>query len=70
MTNIFKNENSLKKNLNNKTNIKNITLSNLKISHRIFDTVNISFIILIFILSQFTIDDLTILKSLNKRHKF
>ena len=48
--NIFKNENSLKKNLYNyKINTK--SLSNLKIFHKIFDSVNFSLIILIFILS-------------------
>ena len=48
--NIFKNENSLKKN-HYKINIKKISLSNLKIFHKIVDSVNISLIILIFTLS-------------------
>ena len=51
--NINRNENSLKKNLYdaNKTNSKKIKLFNLKFIHRIFDSVNISLLILIFILS-------------------
>ena len=51
--NINKNENSLKKNLYdaNKITSKKIKLFNLKFIHRIFDSVNISLLILIFILS-------------------
>ena len=51
--NINKNENSLKKNLyhSNKITSKKIKLFNLKFTHRIFDSVNISLLILIFILS-------------------
>ena len=51
--NINKNENSLKNNLYdaNKITSKKIKLFNLKFIHRIFDTVNISLLILIFILS-------------------
>ena len=51
--NINKNENSLKNNLydSNKTTSKKIKLFNLKFIHRIFDGVNISLLILIFILS-------------------
>ena len=51
--NINKNENSLKNNLcdPNKITYKKIKLSNLKFVHRIFDSVNISLLILIFILS-------------------
>ena len=51
--NINKNENSLKNNLydSNKINSKKIKLFNLKFIHRIFDSVNISLLILIFILS-------------------
>lgn len=51
--NINKNENSLKNNLYdaNKINSKKIKLFNLKFIHRIFDSVNISLLILIFILS-------------------
>ena len=50
--NIFKNKNSLKKNIYKyKININDISLSNLKIFHKIFDSVNISLLILIFILS-------------------
>ena len=51
--NINKNENSLKNNLYdaNKLNSKKIKFFNLKFIHRIFDSVNISLLILIFILS-------------------
>ena len=51
--NINKNENSLKNNLYdpNKITYKKIKLFNLKFIHRIFDGVNISLLILIFILS-------------------
>ena len=51
--NINKNENSLKNNLydHNKITQKKIKLFNLKFVHRIFDSLNISLFILIFILS-------------------
>ena len=51
--NINKNENSLKNNLYdaNKITSKKINFFNLKFIHRIFDSVNISLLILIFILS-------------------
>ena len=51
--NKFKNENSLNKNLSSLNNInsKNISIINLKLVHRLFDSVNISLIIFIFILS-------------------
>ena len=51
--NINKNENSLKNNIYdaNKISSKKIKLFNLKFIHRIFDSVNISLLILIFILS-------------------
>ena len=51
--NINKNENSLKNNLYdaNKITSRKIKLFNLKFIHRIFDSVNISLLILIFILS-------------------
>jgi formyltetrahydrofolate synthetase len=51
--NINKNENSLKNNLYdaNKITSKKIILFNLKFIHKIFDSVNISLLILIFILS-------------------
>ncbi len=51
--NINKNENSLKKNLYDADKItsKKIKFFNLKFIHRIFDSVNISLLILIFILS-------------------
>ena len=53
MININKNENSLKNNLYdaNKLTYKKIKFFNLKFIHRIFDSVNISLLILIFILS-------------------
>ncbi len=52
--NINKNGNSLKNNLYdaNKINSKKIKLFNLKFIHRIFDSVNISLLVLIFILSS------------------
>ncbi len=51
--NINKNENSLKNNLYdaNKITSKKIKLFNLKFIHKIFDSVNISLLLLIFILS-------------------
>ena len=51
--NINKNENSLKNNLydTNKITSEKIKLFNLKFIHKIFDSVNISLLILIFILS-------------------
>ena len=51
--NINKNENSLKNNIynDNKITIKKVKLFNLKFIHKIFDSVNISLLILIFILS-------------------
>ena len=51
--NIFENENSLNKNLNSisQNNSKNISLFNLKLIHKIFNSINISLLILIFILS-------------------
>ena len=70
--NIIKNENSLKKNHcnNNKINSKNLSLFNLKLIHRIFDSVNISILILIFILSFLSFDSqrkwTTIYKNLAK----
>lgn len=51
--NSYKNENSLKKNLCNidvKTS-KNISLFSLKFIHKIFDSINVSLLILIFLLS-------------------
>ena len=53
MININKNENSLKNNLYdaNKLTYKKIKFFNLKFINRIFDSVNISLLILIFILS-------------------
>ena len=50
--NPFKNENSLKHLLKpNKITKKNLSLFNLKLFHKLFDSLNISLIILIFILS-------------------
>ena len=51
--NIYKNENSFKKNINDTyiTNSEKISLINLKLIHRIFDSLNTSLLILIFILS-------------------
>ena len=51
--NLNKNENSLKKNLNKTSRVtsKETSIFNLKLIHRIFDSVNISLLILIFILS-------------------
>ena len=51
--NIFENENSLNKNFNkiNQINTKYIPLFNLKFIHKIFNSINISLLILIFILS-------------------
>ena len=56
--NINKNENSFKNSLydTNKITSKNIKLFNLKIIHRIFDSINISLLILIFILSFLSFD--------------
>ena len=56
--NINKNENSLKNNLYDadKINSKKIKFFNLKFIHRIFDSVNISLLILIFILSFLSFD--------------
>ena len=51
--NIFRNEKSLNKSLHNinQINSKNISLFNLKLIHKIFNSINISLLILIFILS-------------------
>ena len=51
--NIYKNENSLKKNINDTyiTNSEKKSLINLKLIQRIFDSLNTSLLILIFILS-------------------
>ncbi|ABM71790.1 hypothetical protein P9515_05811 [Prochlorococcus marinus str. MIT 9515] len=51
--NIFENENSLSKNLynTNQENSKNISLFNLKLIHKILNSINISLLILIFMLS-------------------
>ena len=56
--NINKNENSLKNNLydTNKITSKKIKLFNLKFINKIFDSVNISLLILIFILSFLSFD--------------
>ena len=51
--NLFENENSLNKNLHkiNQINSNNLFLFNLKFIHKVFDSINSSLIILIFILS-------------------
>ena len=51
--NLNKNENSLKKNIyyTNKKTSKNISFLNLKLAHKIFDSINISLLILVLILS-------------------
>ena len=51
--NLFENENSLKKNIYkiSQINSKNISVFNLKFIHKIFDSINLSLLILIFILS-------------------
>ena len=55
---IFKNENSFDQNLKiiKNKNSKKISFLNLKLIHRIFDSLNISFLILIFILSFLSFD--------------
>ena len=55
---IFENENSLKKNIYkiNQINSKNISVFNLKFIHKIFNSINISLIILISILSFLSFD--------------
>ena len=56
--NIFENENSLKKNIYkiSQINSKNISVFNLKFIHKIFNSINISLIILISILSFLSFD--------------
>ena len=51
--NIFENENSLNKNLQsiNQINSENISFFNLKFAHKIFNSINVSLLILISILS-------------------
>ena len=51
--NIFENENSLNKNLHNvnQINSKNISFFHLKLTHKIFNSINVSLLILISILS-------------------
>ena len=51
--NLYKNENSFKKNIHisSENTSKNISLFNLKLAHKIFDSINISLLILVFILS-------------------
>ena len=55
---IFENKNSLKKNIYkiNQINSKNISVFNLKFIHKIFNSINISLIILISILSFLSFD--------------
>ena len=56
--NIFENENSLKKNIYkiSQINSKNISVFNLKFIHKIFNSINISLIILISIFSFLSFD--------------
>ena len=56
--NLFENENSLKKNIYkiNQINSKNISVFNLKFIHKIFNSINISLIILISIFSFLSFD--------------
>ena len=56
--NIFENENSLKKSLHNinKINSNKISLFDLKFIHKIFNSINISLLSLIFILSFLSFD--------------
>ena len=56
--NIFENENSLKKNIYkiSQINSKNISVFNLKFIHKIFNSINISLIILISMLSFLSFD--------------
>ena len=70
--NKFKNENSLNKAHNNINQIetKNISFFNLKLIHKIIDSINISLIVLIFILSFLSFNSqkkwTTIYKNLSK----
>ena len=70
--NKFKNENSLNKTHNNINQIKtkNISFFNLKLIHKIIDSINISLIVLIFILSFLSFNSqkkwTTIYKNLSK----
>ena len=70
--NKFKNENSLNKTHNNINQIKtkNISFFNLKLIHKILDSINISFVILIFVLSFLSFNSqkkwTTIYKNLSK----
>ena len=56
--NIFENENSLKKSLQNidQENSKSASFFNLKLIHKILNSINISLIILIFVLSFLSFD--------------
>ncbi len=56
--NLFENENSLNKSLHNinQLNSNKISLFNLKLIHKIFNSINISLLILIFILSFLSFD--------------
>ena len=70
--NKFKNENSLNKTHNNINQIKtkNISFFNLKLIHKILDSINISLVILIFVLSFLSFNSqkkwTTIYKNLSK----
>ena len=55
--NLFKNENSLRNPSNiDKLNSKNISLSYLKLIHKVFDSINISLLILLFTLTFFSLN--------------
>ena len=55
--NLFKNENSLRNPSNiDKLNSKNISLSYLKLIHKVFDSINVSLLILLFTLTFFSLN--------------
>ena len=55
--NLFKNENSLRNPSNiDKLNSKNISVSYLKLIHKVFDSINISLLILLFTLTFFSLN--------------
>ena len=55
--NLYKNENSLRNPSNiDKLNSKNISLSYLKLIHKVFDSINISLLILLFTLTFFSLN--------------
>ena len=55
--NLYKNENSLRNPSNiDKLNSKNISLSYLKLIHKVFDSINVSLLILLFTLTFFSLN--------------